>query len=246
MLIEDGNQLAEFLKNFDSRQSSYHGIPLSEVESGRNEFDKDRKDIIHAARVFISARFACFTENPVFAAFRIFEYGSWPEHSDEFYESYGEKEIKTLAEHFRDYDIMRDFDIKEACNEWRRMKRHLPTLPLFTEKCFWTFWNQVVENHSTDLRYYHMAKIIEIMLHMLLDTSMCERGFSRMNRIQTFERGNLEIKTTNGIMTVCHLGPPMEDFDPKPFAGEWIKGPQGEDSSRGRYLTAKLAPVLNK
>ena len=53
MLIEDGNQLAEFLKNFDSRQSSYHGIPLSEVESGRNEFDKDRKDIIHAARVFI-------------------------------------------------------------------------------------------------------------------------------------------------------------------------------------------------
>ena len=150
---------------------------------------------------------------------------------------------RLLAEHFGDYKIMSDFDLREALNEWRRMKHNLPSLPVFEEKCFWTSWNLFIINQSGHLRYYHMSKIVETLLHMILDTSMCERGFSRMNRIQIPERGNLSLETTNWIMTICHLGPTMKDFDPWPIVELWMQGPRGLESERGRYLRATLRKI---
>ena len=135
------------------------------------------------------------------------------------------------------------FDLDEALNEWHRMKRNIPSLTVFGEKCFWTFWNIFIINQSSHLRYYHMSKIVEILLHMILDTSMCERGFSRMNRIQTSERGNLSLETKNWIMTIYHLGPTMKDFDPCSIVELWMQGPKVPVSERRRYLRTTLRKI---
>ena len=50
---EDGNELAEFLSTFDSRQNTYKGVQLSDVASGMSDFEEDRKQIISAAHDFI-------------------------------------------------------------------------------------------------------------------------------------------------------------------------------------------------
>ena len=64
-----------------------------------------------------------------------------------------------------------------------------------------------------------------------LDTSECERGFSKMNLIMGPLRTGLSAEHLDWLMRIALLGPDLKDLDPEPIINWWIGA-----AKRGRQL----------
>lgn len=190
------------------------------------------------------ARFEGYLVSPIFQAMLVFEQRRWPELNATSLETYGNHEIRVLAEHFKDYEIMDGFKLDAALDEWRCLKMQTIGLPFFGMR-FMAFWEHLLTHYNTDLRYCNILQLVPVVILNLLDTSNCERFFSRRNRIQTDARAALLVTHTNDIMTADLLGPPLADFDPKVILPRWLQGRLGTSSTRGRYLQGKLNQILS-
>ena len=128
-------------------------------------------------------------------------------------------------EQFKDLKFMTGVDKDEAMRQWERLKFELPQHAFFRHTSFVGFWEQVAVHFDTgDLTgYSEFIKLALAVLLIVTDTSCCERSYSLMNRIHTYLRNRLEVKTLNDLMCICSNGPELEDFDPMPTLKAWLQ-----------------------
>ena len=133
--------------------------------------------------------------------------------------------VEVLIEQFKDLKCMVDFDRKEAMRQWERLKFELPKHAFFRHTSFVGFWEHVAMHFDTGALtgYSEFIKLALAVLLIVTDTSCCERAYSLMDRIHTYLRNRLEVKTLNDLMCICSNGPELEDFDLMPTLKAWLQ-----------------------
>ena len=124
----------------------------------------------------------------------VLEPRNWPTGMADELDAFGIAEVKVLAEHFKDYELMDDFDLREALAEWSRIKRDAPKLAFFKKLSFRKFWAHMSVFFRDEARYPHLLKLVAVVLLVIMDTAINERHFSRMNRIHTGPRNRLKVR----------------------------------------------------
>ena len=245
MKNQDGLMLDEFQRKFNPLDETFDGILLENVAEGEEGFQADREDLLVANIAYMQARFQDFLNNPLLNACRVLEHRHWPKHQAALLEAYGVEEIKSLADHFKELDVMEHFNLDEALHEWRNLKSQVSKLPFFTMK-FTEFWTHMIIHYNDEVRFKNVLMVVLVVLMFILDTSCAERGYALMNRVHNATRNQLSLTHVNDIMANILLGPDLEDFDPKIILEMWLKGPKGENSMHGRYLKGKLKDMFNQ
>ena len=95
--------------------------------------------------------------------------------------------------------------------------------------------------------YKDFNVITRVVLLLVIDTSICETGYSALNRIQTKARTRLLISTIRDVLTTQQHGPKIKDFDPAPIYEEWVEKPYVDGSgTRGRQLKTMMRKLVLK
>ena len=121
----------------------------------------------------------------------------------------------------------------------------IPDEPFFTMP-FTDFWMHMLTHYNNALGYPHVLMLVLVVMLWMIDTSCVERGYAAMNRTHTKSRNGLSVKRVNHLMTIVALGPDVKDFDPKVVLEQWLQGPLGTKSERGRYMKAFLRNALKE
>ena len=67
---------------------------------------------------------------------------------------------------------------------------------------FKNFWVRIVTGFDKVMRYYKDFNVItRVVLLLVIDTSICETGYSALNRIQTKARTRLLISNIRDVLT---------------------------------------------
>lgn len=98
--------------------------------------------------------------------------------------------------------------------------------------CVFTVFDHYSEKKHP-MHFYHALLVVLIGFVLVVDTSICERGFSLQNNLKTAKRNHMGSKLLRLLMTICSLGKHWEDPEQIPAAR--ILAYWREASSRGRY-----------
>ena len=106
----------------------------------------------------------------------VLEPRNWPTGIADELDAFGIAEVKVLAEHFKDYELMDDFDLREALAEWPRIKHEAPKLA-FLKFSFRKFWTHMSVFFRDEARYPHLLKLVAVVLLVIMDTAINVRHF---------------------------------------------------------------------
>ena len=94
---------------------------------------------------------------------------------------------------------------------------------------FKNFWVRIATGFDKVMRDYKDFNVItRVVLLLVIDTPICETGYSALNRIQTKTR--LLIPIIRDVLTAQQHGPNIKDFDPAPICEEWVEKPYVDGS----------------
>ena len=93
------------------------------------------------------------------------------------------------------------------------------------------FGNTLADFFYQPKRHQLLVRLRTVVALIPLDTSECERGFSKMNLIMGAMQSRMGSKKLDWLMRINLLGPELEDFDPLPIVQWWI-----ESAKRGRQI----------
>ena len=222
---EDGAALKSFLDEYDDDKETWRYISLEKQGGFDTSFISTRRLLTSALVAQLRANFGPLLKSPIFVASKALEHRSWPVDNAAALRSHGNGEVIVLMEQFKDLKFMAGFDKDEAMRQWERLKFELPQHAFFRHTSFVGFWEHVAVHFDTgDLTgYSEFIKLALAVLLIVTDTSCCERSYSLMNRIHTYLRNRLEVKTLNDLMCICSNGPELEDFDPMPILKAWLQ-----------------------
>ena len=222
---EDGAALKSFLDEYDDDKETWRYISLEKQDGCDVSFNSTRRLLTSALVAQLRTNFGPLLKSPIFAASKALEHRSWPVNDAVALRSHGNGEVEVLIEQFKDLKCMVDFDRKEAMRQWERLKFELPKHAFFRHTSFVGFWEHVAMHFDTGALtgYSEFIKLALAVLLIVTDTSCCERAYSLMNRIHTYLRNRLEVKTLNDLMCICSNGPELEDFDPMPTLKAWLQ-----------------------
>ena len=68
-----------------------------------------------------------------------------------------------------------------------------------------------------------ILQLTSIVATFPVTSADCERGFSTMNNICTKTRNSLHVDNIADLLFISLVGPPMAEFNPKPYVTEWLK-----------------------
>ena len=95
--------------------------------------------------------------------------------------------------------------------------------------------------------YNNFNAITRVVLLLVIDTSICDTGYSALNRIQTKARTRLLISVIRDALTTQQHGPKIKDFDPAPIYEELVEKPCVDGSgARGRQLKTMMRKLILK
>ena len=141
--------------------------------------DRDARALVDGAVTYIQKRFVV---NDVLKHCDIFDPTNWPTTGDdrERVIQYGREEMLHILDHF---EPLFDGDFRQKVEEqWLRLKLFVCKRIPLSERHFHTLWPRMV---TQDLQFAKVMKIISIFMLLPMNTSICERGFSAMNRIKS-------------------------------------------------------------
>ena len=208
MKTVNGKSLAKFYQDFDQDTEEFEGFNLEDREKGQDMFDLDRRDLLESVVLYIHGRFDSLLANPVLLMLRnSLEHRRWPPKGDAALDDWGNEELAAFANHYSGLESLRDFDIKEALHQWRRLKQEISGEPFFSLS-YKKFWEHMSTHYDTAQEYCELLKLPRISLVLLPDTSCAERGYSSYNRFHTAARANLKIGTARNVFAIKNYGPP--------------------------------------
>ena len=209
--------------------------------------DFSRVTAVTIAR-YLHGRFDPILRSPVFAAIRrSFEHRQWPIHDDDLLRSFGDGEIDFLTSHFSRLRCMQAVSASELRRQWKRVKFEQRNADIFGME-FSEFWTHLTVHFNGGLVGYPDLLVLAGVVRMILiDSSCCEQGFSRVNRTLTKQRGRMGLETLKSHLTIQMLGPDISEFDPSPIVEMWMKQPFDSKSSdgnaKGRFLGALMSKM---
>ena len=232
MKTVNGKSLAKFYEDFNEDTEEFEGFNLEDREKGQEMFDLDRRDLLESVLLYIHGRFDSLLANPVLRWLRnSLEHRRWPPKGDAALDELGNEELAAFANHYSGLESLRDFDIKEALHQWRRLKQEISGEPFFSLS-YKKFWEHMSTHYDTVQEYCELLKLARISLLLLPDTSCAERGYSSYNRIHTAARANLKIWTARNVLAIKNYGPPSgAGLHVEELYDEWIGLIKSEASS---------------
>lgn len=96
--------------------------------------------------------------------------------------------------------------------------------------------NVALSNTTRNLSFDKLLKAVQTIP---IFSAECERGFSGMNSITGAKRNHLLVENVSSLMFIKLNGPPMSDFDPKPYACSLLASGR---SSNVNILEARHGP----
>ena len=248
----DGISLHEFYSKYNADLESYEGFNLEECQSGEENFQMDRNEILTSLGLYLRERFDPLLKSPILTWMRdSFEHRRWPDDPEEL-AMWGANEIRSFAGHFSGLTSMRDFDVDECLHQWKRLKKEICKEPFFSLS-YKRFWEHLSRHYDNIHGYPLVIKLARISLMIMPDTSCCERVVSKYNRIHDSKRPCLQLKTVRNALAVISYGPKsIADFESARFVDMWmglvgVDGKPGAESSgcaKRRSIAALARKVM--
>jgi hypothetical protein len=236
-----GKFLSVFNKEFQADSGTFEGNELNSIKDGMVLFDRDSDRLLKDIISCTADRFEPLLSDPTLKAFTIFEVVKWPAFDDrEALESFGEDEFEHLLKHFSTLFTYLGGDPEAAQRQWTRLKFFISRDKNLRSLKYRELWERMFDSYSdkaVPMHFYHALLVVLIGMVVLVDTSICERGFSAMNLLKTAKRSAMGNRLLRILMTICELG--AEWQDPKKIPAAQILAIWRAKSERGRY-EAKL------
>ena len=248
-----GPFMTGFKQDFDPKNETLYGRELSSVATGEHAYKTMLSNTTSSIVDHMNERFHTILKDPVLKASCVFEHLRWPSISADklALESYGEKEISLLLEHYKILYSYLGGDASMALQEWRRLKmfvsRTAALCSLSYSELYQRMFNQKgnkfiykadgsVTDMLDDQSFYNILLLNAIIMTYAVDTSVCERGFALMNNLKTARRSRMRNLLLRMLMTIAELG--KEWDDPSKIPVEEIVEEWRSQSKRGRYELA--------
>jgi len=249
MQVKDGIALTSFKKEVGD-DDIFRGFNLENREEGEEQFNLDREEILEATILFIKRRFDPFLKNPILTWLRdSLEHRLWPPARSDALSDWGVEPLTNFCGHIKGLGCMQNFDLKEALEQYSRLKKNLRENSNFGMP-FREFWEYVSRHFSDKLEYFMVLIPIRVSLLILADTSCNERGISEYNRIHTASRPNLEVSKVRNLFAIKHYGPQSAGaFDAEELYERWqqiITESNGgaQTNAKRRNLGALLRKIM--
>ena len=91
---------------------------------------------------------------------------------------------------------------------------------LRSKKSYHEIWQRIFSEQS-ELK--NILLIVSLCLLLPLSTSICERGFSAMNRLKSDSRSRLLPKSVSELMNICLNGVSLANYDSTSAVNAWYK-----------------------
>ena len=141
--------------------------------------------------------------------------------SEEQLATYGDTQIRLLAEHYKDAIIDGDsrvFDKEAAIDEWNRFRtdelwkrRHMEWRPM---------WEELLVEEELCARYSNLFFLAMCALVFMLGNASCERGFSVQNRLKGPNQNRMDTETLDVRMRIAIHAPHVSDPGAVDFAAK--------------------------
>ena len=224
-----------FISDFDHETEIMHKIELQDVAAGQAKFPEIREETIEALSDRMKERFDPLLEHEILSATCVFDHSEWPRDGDAL-NSFGNEQVEKLLKHFEKPLLACDVDIERAAVDWIRMKTHIMSSSLRTLK-YDDMYEALFDHRSSprdDDDFFDILMLVLCVHCIALDTSICERLFSLMNRLQTKVRNIMGILLLQMSMTICTLGKEWQHDSSKIPIDDILKVWR-ENKKKGRY-----------
>ena len=239
--VDPGPFMRAFISDFDPELEVFHKIELQGVAEGKAAFPAIRDSTVNALSSEMHARFDPFLADPVLDASEVFDHSEWPAAGDER-NSYGNDKIAFLLQHFEVLFGHLEVDIVKAALEWVRLKEKVMCSQILRSMKYDDLYENLFDHHSSpadDEEFFNILMLVLCIHVIALDTSICERLFSRMNRLQSKVRNRMGLMLLQMSMTICELGSAWKN-GPSLIPVDAILAIWKEGKKNGRYENKAL------
>lgn len=213
-----GPKLAKFLSEIPATPSStqsfyYLGHKITDSQKQRDDFGHNKRKLIDQLIENLKSR---FPDSGVISSFSIFDPQNLPPSADLI--SYGDNEIKTLAEYYgvskqaddgAELEPLLDGDELKA--EWIELKQIMSRN--FKDSSIQGMAKKLLTSIEMQEQFPNTLQLLTIALTIPVSSVDCERGFSKQNLIKTKIRARLKTETVSTLMTMSVDTPELEQFD---------------------------------
>ena len=112
-------------------------------------------------------------------------------------------------DHFKTVLPKLGVDTRKAEKEWIRLKSFVVSEPTLMTLPYHDLYDRLFDGESDPrdpLSYFNVLVLVLLINVIAMDTSICERIFSQLNRLQSKVRNRMGIKLLQMLMTINLLG----------------------------------------
>jgi hypothetical protein len=166
----------------------------------RADFQKQREEIVDAVLDQLETRFKPFKENKILKACMAFDHRAWStkpwDEQDETEREAGLTDIDTLIAAWKPLLQSMGVDIVLARSEFIAMKEHVSTRSNLSTSTFERLYTHLFNHAGDDSKrgttavpsFFNALCLVMMAMTLAVDTSICERAFSLMNRLKSAKR----------------------------------------------------------
>ena len=148
-------------------------------------------------------------ESPVMKSMKIFFLENLPEEKEKL-STYGEIEISTLCNYFKDHLERVGCQVDKLINtEWMTLKLHMHSRRKTDTKSFY----KRIFTSSMKEKFQNILTLVEIVFVIPTSSAICERGFSLMARIKSDWRSKMDSVMLDYLMSISLNGPPVKEYN---------------------------------
>ena len=209
----DGKFLKAFASDYNVDTDVINRVELKDCVAGETTFARIRSELCNELSQQMHARFDPLLDDPVLRAARAFDQSLWPHDIASLLE-YGQSDIKFLTEHFSDVLKTLNVDTDKSETDWARLKVHISEAPTLMSMPYQELYYRLFDSESDPrdpLQFYDVLVLVLLVQLIAMDTSICERIFSLLNRLQTKVRNRMGLKLLQMSMTIIMLGHEWKD-----------------------------------
>eukprot|EP00966_Prymnesium_polylepis_P130842 3026229-Prymnesium_polylepis.1 len=215
-----GKLLTVFNKEYQEDSGVFEGNELNSVSDGIAFFNRDSERLLNDIILCTTDRFEPLLSDPVLKAFTIFEVVKWPAFDDrEALESFGEATSEAIQ--------------RLLLASGRGSSSSSLATRTFVRSSIGSCGSACSSDKAAPTHFYHALLVVLIGMVVLVDTSICERGFSTMNLLKSAKRSVMGTRLLRMLMIICTLG--AEWKDPAKIPAAQILSIWRAASDKGRY-----------
>ena len=233
-----GRWMCAFTKDYDAARLALDGIELHSAQGGETDYQTELAECCKNVTNCLNQRFCSLLSNPVLKAAVVFEHARWPDFATArtTLEDFGSDKVTVLVENYS--TLLHHLGCNTNCvlDEWHRLKIKISREENLHSLPYTTLWERMFDQFSekqNPQHFYNILLVVAIVHCFAIDTSICERGFSLMNKLKTAARSKMGNALLRMLMVISLLG--AEWKHPANIPVCKIIDLWREESKKGRY-----------